>query len=73
MPAVLALSSLADRPELARQHDLLLRLQQVLMAEPGCLGAAVGGSLAAGTADRWSDVDLVVYCQAGMADAILPG
>ncbi len=71
MPAIVALESLAVRPELSRQLGLLVRLQAVLRATPGCLGAAVGGSLAAGTADALSDVDLVVYCRTGAAASIL--
>lgn len=71
MTAIVALPTLAEWPELSRQYGLLLRLQQVLLAEPSCLGAAVGGSLASGSADEWSDVDLLVYCKTGAADALL--
>jgi predicted nucleotidyltransferase len=71
MPAIVELPSLARRPELARQYELLVRLRHLLKDEPHCLGAAVGGSLASGNSDEMSDVDLVVYCEAGAAQSIL--
>jgi predicted nucleotidyltransferase len=71
MPTIVALPSLAERPELARQYELLVRLQALLRDEPSCFGAAVGGSLATGVADEMSDVDLVVYCGAGAARSVL--
>jgi len=54
-----------------KQAALLERLQAVLELHEACLGAAVGGSLAAGTADSMSDVDLIVYCSAGKASTVL--
>ncbi|MDT7836919.1 nucleotidyltransferase domain-containing protein [Aquabacterium sp. OR-4] len=71
MPTTVSLLSIAGKPSLSRQYGLLVRLQRVLYEEPRCLGAAVVGSLAAGKADRMSDVDLLVYCEAGAAQAIL--
>ena len=65
------LHSLAGNSQLSRQYDLLVRLSEVLAADPYCLGAAVGGSLAEGRGDRMSDVDLLVYCEAGSARTIL--
>ncbi len=65
------LEELGSNPALARQLELLTRLSSVLHDDTTCLGAAVGGSLAAGTADELSDVDLVVYCQEGEARRVL--
>jgi hypothetical protein len=65
--AIVELRALAARPNLVRQYELLVRLQRFLAEQADCLGAAVGGSLAAGMADSLSDVDLIVYCKAGAA------
>lgn len=65
------LDTLAADPRLRRQHRLLLRLRDRLQDEPACLGAAVCGSLADGRGDSLSDVDLVVYCEAGAASGLL--
>jgi len=59
------LESTTARPELQRQAELLKQLESVLRHDLSCLGAAVAGSIAAGTADRLSDVDLVVFCTSG--------
>ena len=71
MPPIVDLPTLAGKPELARQYELLARLKDLLEDEPRCLGAAVGGSLASGSADEMSDVDLVVYCEVGTAQSTL--
>ena len=65
------LQGLAENPELNRQYGLLVRLRQVLAADARCLGAAAVGSLAEGRADRMSDVDLLVFCEAGAARTLL--
>lgn len=67
----MTLDKLAREPRLARQHELLLRLQRQLAREPACLGACALGSLADGRADELSDVDLMVYCEPGAAASIL--
>jgi predicted nucleotidyltransferase len=59
------LKSATARPELQRQAELLKQLESVLRQDLSCLGAAVAGSIAAGTADRLSDIDLVVFCASG--------
>lgn len=71
MPNTAALTAIAGNPALARQHELLIRLHGLLANEPRCLGAVVVGSLADGGGDEWSDVDLLVYCEAGAALSIL--
>lgn len=67
------LHCLEDQPQLSRQYELLQRLQRALSQDVRCLGAAVGGSLAEGRGDRMSDVDLLVYCEAGAAGGVLQG
>jgi predicted nucleotidyltransferase len=58
-------------PALARQHHLIARLRTVLLNDPSCLGAAVGGSLAELRGDRWSDVDMIIYCKTGEARSLM--
>lgn len=65
------LDILATRAALCRQHDLLQRLQRVFRDDPRCLAAVAVGSLAEGRADALSEVDLIVYCEAGAAPVIL--
>ncbi len=43
-----------------RYGDLFAAAQRVLESDPRVLSVTAGGSIAAGTADRWSDLDLVV-------------
>ena len=54
-----------------RQVTLIRELAAALDADSSCLGAAVAGSLAKGTADRLSDVDLIVFCESGSAVRLL--
>lgn len=70
-PDPVTLDDLARHPELKRQHELLLRFQRQLHLEPAVLGACALGSLADDRADRLSDVDLMVYCEPGAAEALL--
>ena len=59
------LESATLRPELQHQAELLKQIESVLRKDSSCIGAAVAGSIAAGTADRLSDIDLVVFCTSG--------
>jgi predicted nucleotidyltransferase len=71
MQTPLQIHCLEDQPQLSRQYELLRRLQSALSQDDRCLGAAVGGSLAESRGDRLSDVDLLVYCEAGAARELL--
>jgi hypothetical protein len=44
-----------------RYADLLARAHEVLDADPRVVRLEVGGSIADGTADQWSDLDISVY------------
>jgi predicted nucleotidyltransferase len=65
------LAAARPRPEPQTQVAVLDRIAHALQEDQACLGAAVAGSLAAGTADRLSDIDLVVFCAAGTSGALL--
>jgi hypothetical protein len=71
MTAALPLCAPDLLPEQTLQRDLVCRLRPVLEAQPHCQGAAVVGSLGAGGGDAVSDVDLIVYCEAGTAASVL--
>lgn len=71
MHTSIPLYALTGNSELNRQLGLLIRLHDALAADPRCLGAVAVGSMAEGRADRMSDVDLLVYCEAGAARNIL--
>ena len=53
------------------QVDLLLRISEALEESPECLGAAIVGSFAKGSADRVSDLDLIIFCTEGSGEALL--
>jgi len=71
MRTPLQIHYLEDKPQLSRQYKLLRRLQSALSQDTRCLGAAVGGSLADDRGDQLSDIDLLVYCEAGAATELL--
>lgn len=53
------------------ERDLLReRLVARAEADPAVVGAALAGSSAAGTGDRWSDTDLVLSVRGDVADAV---
>lgn len=57
-------------PQLARVRSRWLSAATVsLRADPGVLGVALAGSLGAGCADDWSDVDLLVVVDDAALDA----
>ena len=62
---------LPPKPSLSKQYALMRRLRHALHLEPGCLGAVIVGSLAEHRGDDMSDVDLIVYCETGIADQLL--
>lgn len=53
--------------------DLLERLIEVARADESVVGAALVGSLAAGHADRWSDIDLALRLAPGEEPAAVAG
>ncbi|MFY7066846.1 nucleotidyltransferase domain-containing protein [Nocardiopsis changdeensis] len=57
-------------PDPGRRDRLLSDLMERARADPAVIGAALTGSLAAGTADPWSDIDLVLGT-AGPHEAVL--
>ncbi|WP_323121158.1 nucleotidyltransferase domain-containing protein [Burkholderia alba] len=73
-PAAPRLPEFLDRwrgnPATTSQIARLERLAAALRATPGCLGAALLGSFAKGSADRLSDLDLVVFCADGASQAV---
>ncbi|WP_184041114.1 nucleotidyltransferase domain-containing protein [Paraburkholderia sp. Cpub6] len=50
---------------------LLIRIAAALRESPGCAGAVVVGSFAKDSADRLSDIDLVVFCPEGAGHSLL--
>jgi predicted nucleotidyltransferase len=60
-----------DNPSTTRQIALLERVSVALQVSPECTGAAVLGSFAKGSADRVSDIDLVVFCAEGAANSLI--
>ncbi|WP_345816660.1 nucleotidyltransferase domain-containing protein (plasmid) [Paraburkholderia sp. PREW-6R] len=58
-------------PSTTRQIALLERISAALDASSDCTAAAVVGSFAKGTADRVSDIDLVVFCADGAGNVLL--
>ena len=60
-----------NKPATAWHLELLQRLAKLLRDASECMGAIVVGSFAKGTADRVSDIDLVVFCTEGGATSLL--
>lgn len=60
-----------DNPSTTRQIALLKRVSAALQASPDCTGAAVVGSFAKGSADRVSDIDLVVFCSDDAGNSLI--
>ena len=65
------ITHLQGQPALRAQLNLLQTLAEALQGLSHCQGAAVVGSLAGDRADGLSDVDLLVYCEAGHAADVL--
>jgi predicted nucleotidyltransferase len=60
-----------DDPSVASQIALVARIAEAIRHSPICTGAALVGSFAKGSADRLSDIDLVVFCSEGAGHSLL--
>jgi predicted nucleotidyltransferase len=60
-----------NNPSTTLQVALLTRIADALRESPDCTGAVVVGSFAKESADRLSDIDLVVFCSEGGAHSLL--
>ena len=65
------LAAVESNPSLLAHAAWLRAVSTAIRANPSCTGAAVVGSLASGTADELSDIDLVVYVLAGAASRVM--
>ncbi|MGF6938260.1 putative nucleotidyltransferase [Paraburkholderia sp. UCT70] len=60
-----------NKPSTTLQTALLIRIADALRESPECAGAVVVGSFAKDSADRLSDIDLVVFCLEGAGHSLL--
>lgn len=65
-----AIQQWKDNPTTAIQIALLTRIASALRSSPDCMGAAIVGSFAKGSADRLSDIDLVAFCAQGAGHSL---
>jgi predicted nucleotidyltransferase len=65
------IAAVEGNPSLSAHAEWLGAVSAAILASPSCAGAAVVGSLASGTADELSDIDLVVYVLAGTASSVM--
>ncbi|MBC8729595.1 nucleotidyltransferase domain-containing protein [Paraburkholderia sp. UCT2] len=59
-----------NKPSTTLQIALLIRIADALRESPECAGAVVVGSFAKDSADRLSDIDLVVFCLEGAGHSV---